>query len=323
MVTIRDVAEKAGVSVATVSRYINGNGYVGKKTAQNLGKVIKELNYHPSEVARSLNQKKSKLVGLLLPDISNPFYPLLAKGVEDELNEVGYTVMLGNVEESSEKLSTYMSTFISNNVVGIISASSIDKTIIGNIPYISVDRTYPSDQYSVTADSFEGGVLQAKAILKTTFKRIVVMVGPESLYSSQERLLGIKSVFDTGKVDYELFYTQTHEYAESYDTTLRFFDEFTEVDTVVASSDVLALSIMREAIQRNIKIPKELQIIGYDNISFSRIMQPQLDTIAQFSYQQGKKAAQILLKLLNGEKNFERNLVVPVKYIEGNSLRKK
>ena len=122
MPTIKDVANLAGLSVATVSRAMNGTGYVSEKAREKIHQAINELNYSPNEVARSLYQKKSKLIGLLLPDISNPFFPLVAKGVEDFLQKKGYQVILGNIQEDNEKANEYLRAFEQNNVAGILSA---------------------------------------------------------------------------------------------------------------------------------------------------------------------------------------------------------
>ncbi|MER2064674.1 MAG: LacI family DNA-binding transcriptional regulator, partial [Alkalibacterium sp.] len=111
MVTIKDVAEYSGVSVATVSRALNNSGYVGEKSRIKVEEAVKALGYYPNEVARSLYQKRSKMIGLLLPDISNPYFPLVAKGVEDYAQKNGYMIILGNVEDNTEKEDMYVKFF--------------------------------------------------------------------------------------------------------------------------------------------------------------------------------------------------------------------
>ena len=118
MATIKDVAKLAGLSVATVSRGINSSGYVSRESQKKIDAAVKELNFTPNEVARSLYQKKSKLIGLLLPDISNPFFPLIAKGVEVYFSEKGYQVILGSVQENLEKSKQYFQAFQQNNIAG-------------------------------------------------------------------------------------------------------------------------------------------------------------------------------------------------------------
>ena len=201
MTTIKDVAKLAGVSVATVSRAINQSGYVGVDSAKKIEKAIKKLDFHPSEVARSLYQKKSKLVGLLLPDISNPFFPLLAKGVEDKMNEAGYHLILGNVQEDMAKEQDYLKAFMQNNVAGILSAVDGGTSNLKEIPFVLLDRVATKKEYAVHGNDFEGGILAAKKIAEGSPKEIVLLVGPKSIKGSVERLKGSVSVFKRGKLN--------------------------------------------------------------------------------------------------------------------------
>lgn len=321
MATIKDVAKYAGVSVATVSRYINSSGYVSEKAASKIAIAISELNYEPNEVARSLFQKKSKLIGLLIPDITNPFFPLLAKGVEDGLNHLGYTLILGNVEEDIEKQESYLSTFVNNQVAGVISASFIEKPFLKGLPYVVVDRISPSDKYSVTSDDFLGGKMAAEAILKTNFKNITVMAGPLSLPGSKKRLDGIQEVLKSHNINYELFEANSFDFRFGSTLATNLFDKFPTTDTVLALNDIYALSIMQEARKRNLRIPEDLQVIGYDNIPFSALTTPQLTTISQPTYELGVAAAKLLVQVIDGQEVVEKKIKLPVTYIERETLR--
>jgi LacI family transcriptional regulator len=159
--TIKQVAELAGVSKSTVSRYIARNGYVGQDTAEKIEAAIKVLNFVPNLQARTLKTKKSQLVGLLLPDISNPFFPLLAKGVEEYFQERGYQVLLGNV--SDEKLEEdYLRILQQSNVAGIISTTDFSERYPElEIPVVMVDRATHNSVYSVLSDNKAGGRLAA------------------------------------------------------------------------------------------------------------------------------------------------------------------
>lgn len=186
MPTIKDVANLAGLSVATVSRAMNGTGYVSEKAREKIHQAINELNYSPNEVARSLYQKKSKLIGLLLPDISNPFFPLVAKGVEDFLQKKGYQVILGNIQEDNEKANEYLRAFEQNNVAGILSAVENKNRTQSNIPTVVLDRIDQDVEYGVYSDDLQGGELAAEAILKGDPKKVVVIAGPESVTRARE-----------------------------------------------------------------------------------------------------------------------------------------
>ncbi|WP_314063977.1 LacI family DNA-binding transcriptional regulator [uncultured Vagococcus sp.] len=323
MATIKDVAKLANVSVATVSRYMNSNGYVSEKAAKQVAKAIETLDYQPNEVARSLFQKKSKLIGLLIPDITNPFFPLLAKGIEDGLNDLGYTLILGNVEENERKQESYLSTFINNQVAGVISASFVRKPLLKGIPYVVVDRISQRDKYSVASDDFLGGKLAAEAVLETGFKRVTVMVGPRELPGSEKRLAGIEHVFLEHGVSYQLFETKTFEFGSGTLIAQELFEKFPETDTVIASNDVFALSVIHEARKRGLSVPEDLQIIGYDDIPFSAMTYPQLTTISQPAYELGIQAANLLHKVIEDETYHKENIVLPVQFVERQTLRKK
>ena len=165
MKPIKEVAKLAGVSVATVSRALNNSGYVSEEARKKVESAVKELNFYPNEVARSLYQKKSKLIGLLLPDIANPFFPLIAKGVEDGVNQRGYSLLLGNVEDDLEKEKDYLKIFAQNNIAGVISAVQGDIKDLQNMPFVLLDRVESDQNFSVHSDDYTGGMMAAEAIV--------------------------------------------------------------------------------------------------------------------------------------------------------------
>lgn len=323
MTTIHDVAKLAGVSVATVSRALNDSGYVSASAREKVEEAAKELEYHPNEVARSLYQKKSKLIGLLLPDITNPFFPAIAKGVEDSVNERGYSLLLGNVEDDPIKEKEYLQIFSQNNIAGVISAAQGDHTDLKNIPVVLLDRVNNNQKYAVHSDDYLGGMLAAKAIIERNPKKVVVMVGPKNVAGSIIRLAGSEKVLKENKIPYELFQTASFHLDLAEETAIQFFEKHPDVDSVVASNDVYALAVMREAIKRGRKIPEEFQIIGYDNMAFSGMMYPGLSTIAQPAYEIGYQGAELLCDILDKGKISEKHIQLPVTLKLRESLRKK
>lgn len=162
MATIKDVAKEAGVSVATVSRVINRNGYVQEETRKLVEAAISKLNYLPNEVARSLYFQKSKLIGLIIPDITNPFFPEIARGVEDVLQQNGYRLIIGNSDEDAEKEVRYIETFTQHNVLGVISTSSeeVSQWEKLNIPVVLLDRIHHDFPFVCSDQRKEGGWLR-------------------------------------------------------------------------------------------------------------------------------------------------------------------
>lgn len=301
--TIKDVAEYAGVSVATVSRTLNNSGYVGKESRKKVEKAIQALEYYPNEVARSLFQKTSKMIGLLLPDISNPYFPLLAKGVEDCAQEKGYMVLFGNVEDNQDKEDAYVKFFSQYNISGVLSATegTKNKNAQSNVPYVLLDRAHAEETYSVSTDDILGGAMAAQAIVDRKPKDVIVMVGPRELPGSNDRLSGALKVLNQSTVHYRIFETYTFQVDEAEQTAERLFDTFKSIDSIIANNDVFALAVMKEALKRGYFIPKDLQIIGYDDMPFSKYMYPGLSTIGQPAYQVGYQGAKMLFHLLDNK----------------------
>lgn len=323
MATIKEVAKLAGVSVATVSRALNKSGYVSEKARKKVEAAVKELNFFPNEVARSLYQKKSKLIGLLLPDIANPFFPLIAKGVEDGVNQRGYSLLLGNVEDDVEKEKEYLKIFSQNNIAGVISAVQGDAKELNNMPFVMLDRVESNRNFAVHSDDYTGGMLAAEAIADRDPKEIVIVVGPKKVPSSAMRLAGNEKVLQERQLEYQLFQTQSFKIELAEQTAEQFFEAFPLADSVIASNDVYALALMKEAIKRGLRIPEEFQIVGYDDMPFSRMMYPGLTTIAQPAYEIGYKGAELLCDILEKKAIKNSRIQLPVTLKIRESVRKK
>lgn len=321
MVTIKDVAEYAGVSVATVSRTINNSGYVGEQSRKKVEQAIEALEYYPNEVARSLFQKTSKMIGLLLPDISNPYFPLVAKGVEDRAQEKGYMVLLGNVEDNLEKENSYVKFFSQYNISGVLSAAEGIKNKHSDVPYVLLDRAYGKENYSVSTDDVKGGILAADAIIQRKPKNVIVMVGPREVPGASDRLSGNLKVLNEHSIPYRIFETFTFQVEKAEETAIRFFETFNAIDSVIASNDVFALAMMKEAMKRGYRIPEDFQIVGYDDMPFSRYMYPGLSTIAQPAYQVGYKGASMLFNLIEKRAISQKRIKLEPKLVIRESLR--
>jgi LacI family transcriptional regulator len=322
MITMKDVAALANVSVATVSRCINNSGYVSEDARIKVQKAIEKLNYSPNEVARSLYQKQSKFIGLLLPDITNPFFTLLAKGAEDRLSESEYGLILCNVQDDSQKAMEYINTFQRNNVAGIISAIEIQNGLNINIPFVAIDRVTGHEEYVVYSDDYQGGVLAAEAIIKRNAKEILIFSGPRHLIKSIDRLRGIFSVLNQYDVKYYLYEVSSYRLKDVESFLNSIFIEYPNIDSIIASNDLHALAILKEAAESGIRVPEEVQIIGYDDIVFSKLSFPSLSTISQPIYEMGKVGADLLLKLVNNKPIEKQKIKLPVTFIERDTLRK-
>ncbi len=324
LATIKQVAKLAGVSVATVSRVLNDSGYVQRETRKKVEEAIKELEYIPNEVARSLYRKESRLVGLLLPDITNPFFPELARGVEDELQKEGYHLLFGNSDEKLEKELSYIQTFVQNNVVGVISATNLaDKSNYEHlsIPTVFLDRAQTSEYY-VVSDGKEGGRIAARELIKRGSENITVLKGPSHVLPAIERFQGTIEILAQSNVDFQVISTSSFSFQEAKVWAKEIFEKYPDTDGIIASNDITATAILHEALTRGKVIPDELQIIGFDDIQQSSLLFPSLSTIRQPIYEMGKEAATLLIALIKRQKIEQSQIKLAVSFVERNTTRK-
>ncbi|CAM2877282.1 LacI family DNA-binding transcriptional regulator [Paenibacillus sediminis] len=324
MVTIKDVANMAGVSVATVSRVINETGYVHADTRKKVESAVQQLNFKPNEVARSLYKRKSRLIGLLLPDITNPYFPQLARGVEDRMQENDFRLIFGNSDENKQKEMDYIQTFIQNNVVGVISSTNYPDTdtyLKLKIPVVFLDRTL-GDSPSVYSDGREGGRLAAQEMLARGSKRITIMQGPAHIRPAQDRFQGAIEVLEESGLPYHIIRTSSFSFHDAESSAKELFHKYAGTDGIIASNDIAATAVLHEALRLGLKVPDEVQIIGFDDIPLSRLLSPSLSTIRQPSYEMGREAANLLIQLIEQTNVANKNIQFPVQFVERDTTRK-
>lgn len=324
MATIRDVAKHAGVSVATVSRMINDAGYVHEDTRKKIETAIRELRYTPNEVARSLYKRKSKLTGLLLPDITNPFFPELARGVEDEMQANRFRIIFGNSDENSKKEKEYIQTFVQNNVVGVIASTNhpdSDTYRKLEIPVVFLDRT-ADNRPSVYSDGREGGRMAAQEIVARGSRRITVMQGPGHIRPAQDRYQGAVEALSGSGISFNVIQTSSFSFTEAGTWARELFEKHPDTDGVIASNDIVATAVLHEALRLGKKVPEDVQIIGFDDVPLSSLLTPSLTTIRQPAYDMGKAAARLLIQLIENRDMTQKTIQMPVTFIERDTTRK-
>lgn len=275
MASIKDVAKLAGVSVATVSRVLNDKGYVGQRTRELVEQAIKELNYKPNEVARSLFKKQSNTIGLIVPDIMNPFFPELARAVEDTASKFGYNVILCNSDEDKVKEQTYLDMLQQNYVTGIIvSSNTMTATQIEelNIPVVSIDREISKGLPTIVVENSKGAGVATDFLINKGCRRIAHIRGPQGVVNADERCEGYREV-----VHQEPWFNESYIINGDYDmessieATLELLTIHPEIDGIFAANDIMAIGAMKAAYQLGKRIPEELSIIGFDGIKLSSV----------------------------------------------------
>lgn len=323
MASIKEVAKLAGVSVATVSRVLNDKGYVGQHTREMVEQAIKELNYKPNEVARSLFKKQSSTIGLIVPDIMNPYFPELARAVEDTASKFGYNVILCNSDEDRAKEQAYLDMLQQNYVNGIIVSSNTmtaEQVIKLNIPVVSIDREISKGLPTIVVENMKGANTATRYLMSKGCSRIAHIRGPKGVVNADERCEGYREV-----VQQESWFSESYIVNGAYDmessiqATLELLKTHPEIDGIFAANDIMAIGAMKAANQLGTKVPDELAIVGFDGIKLSSVTIPELTTIVQPIYEMGEQATKMLVSLMNQQEVGQTYYKFDVELIERNS----
>lgn len=325
MAKITDVAEKAGVSVTTVSRVLNNRGYISQATREKVYQAMEELNYVPNELARSLFRRKSNLIGLIIPKISHPFFSELAYYIEHYAYQKGYKILLCNSNRDETKEGNYLEMLKKNQVDGIIMGShvlDVDHYLNLNLPIISLDRILAKNIPFVSSDNAMGGKLASQLLFNKNCRKMAFIFGGiggphhEALLASG-RFQGFKQVIEETGIEYtSLQLDETDSGMDfNFDKILRFLQEYPEVDGVFASSDVIAAQVIQACHQLKKTIPKEIKVIGYDDVGIASLVSPRLTTICQPIQKIGELTIELLTMQIDGEEVPLKNYL-PVTIIE-------
>ncbi len=320
--TIRDVAKRANVSVSTVSRVINQKGYVHEETKVLVNKIIKELGFIPNQLARSLTNRSSKIIGVIVPHIGPSFYGELLEGIESQASAYGYKIMFCHTQDDPDRELEYLKFFEQYNIEGLIIASNFsnrDKLTELNIPVVTVDHILDENIPSITSDNVKGGSLAAKKLISSGCKSILVFRGPSFLLTTMERTIGFLNELKAHQL-----------YADIFDFDLinpdvKLIEEVLKnnpnVDGIFAFSDTLALTALNILQKLGKKIPNDVQIVGYDNTPYSKWVTPSITTIHQSVNFMGKQSFINLTRLIRGVELESLHDIIDVKLIERETTR--
>ena len=316
-ITIRDVAKKANVSVATVSRVINNKGYVYEETRNTVMRIIDELGFEPNQLARSLTNHRSKMIGVIVPHVGTTFYGQLIEGIEQAALSYGYKTMLCNTQDSSERELDYLKIFEQYNVEGVIIASNFinkDRLTSLNIPVISVDHLINDDIPSVSSDNENGGTIAAKTLINGGAKNFLLLRGPSFLITSQERTTGFLSVLEEHECTYDIHDFDLVEPDAEF--IYQYLKNNPQVDAIFAMSDTLALIALGCLQKLGRKVPEEVQLVGFDDAPFTKWTNPAITTVSQSVKYMGSETVNTLIKLINNEELPKVHRLIDVKLKE-------
>ncbi len=312
MATIKDVAKLAAVSVATVSRYLNDSGYVSAEAKKAIEQAIAALNYKPNHIARSLSKKQMQTIGLIVPDIMNPFFPEIARAIEDTALKEGYTVILCNSDEQAQKELQYIETLQQNYIAGfIIATNQLPKEHYHqlNLPVVLLDRVIDSSVPSVTSQNEYGAQLATAHLVSKGAKEIAFFSGPRQLEPVQQRLAGFMKETANENMKTHIF-ESSFDFLEAEKVAYEALQQNPAIDAVFASSDIIAIGVLKAAHKLGKEVPADLQIIGFDGIALGEMITPAITTVAQNIYALGESATKMLIRLIRGESLVQEHVTI-------------
>lgn len=317
MSNIRTIAKIAGVSIATVSRYLNGTEHVSDEVKLKIQKVIEEVNYKPNALARAVFTKNSKTIGLMVPNISNPFFNQMSSVIEENANNNGYNILLCNTDDNIEKEKKYLDVLQSHRVAGIVVARSQCKEEYKNIdiPIISFENHISDDIITVSSDNYSGGKIAFEHLYESGCRRILHIKGPKSFEATEERCRGFFDAAKEKKLEIDFIEFESDFQVEMLKENIEKLNTINKYDGIFVFNDIAAATVMKFLKMKNTKIPKDIQVIGFDNSFICELLHPSLTTINQPIQELGKATIEILIKLINDEKVPVKDYLMEVKLI--------
>jgi len=322
MVTVKDVAAAVGVSIATVSNVLNERPNVGAATRRKVLEVARRLGYRPNRAAQAMRTGRTRTLGLVLPDLTNPFFPELAQAVENKARSLGLVVCLIDSQGSAHSESDGVSLLLQHAVDGIIwcplgpRLPASLKKLKG--PMVLIDRPRPG--YAAVHSNYEmGGRLLAEYALRMGHTRVGLLSGPQQLESARQRRHGFAKAFPgdiqiAWEVSVPFDGTLTPEAVEALERRRK-------ATLIVAGNDLIAISAMRCLSSWGVAVPDEISVTGFDNIRWTDLVTPRLTTIAQPVGAIGARAVELLLEQIEGQNVGSARTVFDVELVERDSVK--
>ena len=310
MATIRDVAKQAGVAPITVSRVVNNSGYVSEKTRARVEAAIADLGYVPNVLARSLRSRRTDTLGLVLTDISNPFWTTVARGVEDAASDAGFNVILCNTDESEVEQDKYLRVLLQKQVDGVLlvparsALEPIQFVQSQDTPVVVLDRLIPDAQADTVRCDSEGGAYQlTRLLLSLGHRRIAVLSGPQGVSTAEDRVAGYRRALTEASLDVDpaLVYYGQFSLESGYAMTQQVLAVTPRPSGLFAGNNFIAIGALRALRDAGLQVPEDLAMVGFDDLPADLVVDPFLTVAAQPAYEMGRQATELLLARLSGE----------------------
>lgn len=328
MPTILDVAKRAGVSPITVSRVINNSGYISQATRERVEAAVKELRYVPNTLARGLRSKRTKTLALVVTDITNPYFTLMARGVEDAAGASNYTVIYCNTDESEAKEENYANILAQRQVDGVLlvpaggKVKTIKFLLSNNINVVVVDRRVSGVKVdSVRSDSDDGAYRLIKLLIGFGHKRIAMITGPRDVSTSADRVAGYRrALVESGLGSNEQVYYGEFNQQSGYEFTKQMMMQSPKPTAIFGANNFIAIGIIQALRGFKIDVPGNVSVVAFDDLPESMLVAPFLTFAEQPAYEVGRVATELLLKRISNEfSGGYQKLILPATIVERGS----
>lgn len=324
-VSLKEIAEKANVSPATVSRVMNKNGRYSKETEERVLKIIEDCGYAPNQMARGLRMSRNQIVGIIVPDITNEYFSKLIQVVQNCLFDYDYPVAIYNTNESSFTEQKCLRYLRAQNVSGVIYINGnpgLEEGMLSDIPTIYVDREPENDPRPrtkfVSSDNKSGGYLAARELIDKGCRKIAVMTERYGTYVMNERFAGYARALEEAglRVDKKLVFTPSAiSYEAAFETIEKKLAQGVEFDGIFCQTDWLASGTLAAFQKHGIRVPEEIKLVGFDNISISHLCSMPFTTIKQDIDEIGKYLAGAIIEMINDSSSDGTSRFFPVSLI--------
>ena len=324
MPTVLDVAKVAGVAPITVSRVINNAGYISQETREKVEAAINELGYVPNTLARGLRSKRTNALALVVADITNPYFTSMARGVEDIAGLNGYTVIYCNTDESETKEDKYANILVQRQVDGVmlVPAGGNAKTVRyldnNKIDVVVLDRRVPEmDTNLVCSDSENGARELTDLLINLGHKRIAIITGPDNVSTSTDRVVGYRAALNkAGLSANEQVYYGGFNQQTGYESTRIAMRSSQKPTAIFAANNFILIGVVKALRELNLRVPEDVSVVGFDDFPESMLIEPFFTVAIQPAYEMGQKAAELLIKKINGEiEEGCRKIILPTEII--------
>ena len=311
MVTIKDVADLAGVSSSTVSRVLNNREYIKVETREKVLSAMNDLEYKPNRLARGLRFNTSRIIGLIISDIQNPFFTRLVRAVEDVAYKNNYALILANTDEDFQKEEFNVELMISERVAGVIVTPTreyncpVRNLLINKIPVVSVDRrTLDCNVDTVVLDNVNASRKLIEHLLSMNHRRIGAILGSSDVTTGRERLIGYFEAFNTQNipVDKALIKQSMPKEEDGYSLAHELLELDDPPTAIYTGNNLLALGTMRAIKERGLIIPDDVSMVSFDDSKWAQLVQPSITVVAQPTYEMGKVAAELVMRRIADRK---------------------